>query len=91
MLLPKCSKKLGKKSDKASSKKLKKWSKIFGVKKFGRTLNFLVKFAKNGAKFKIERIFGIRFERLNPWSSLDKEESLTCQITSPFNNKLCYF
>ena len=25
------------------------------------------------------------------WSSLDKEESLACQITSPFNNKMGYF
>ena len=26
-----------------------------------------------------------------PWSSLEKEESLACQINSPFNNKLGYF
>ena len=25
------------------------------------------------------------------WSSIDKEESLACQITSPFNNKLGCF
>ena len=28
---------------------------------------------------------------IQPWSSLDKEESLACQITSPFNNKLGCF
>jgi len=28
---------------------------------------------------------------IRPWSSLVKEESLACQITSPFNNKLGVF
>ena len=28
---------------------------------------------------------------VKPWSSLDKEKSLACQITSPFNNKLVVF
>ena len=28
---------------------------------------------------------------IDSWSSLNKEESLACQITSPFNNKLCCF
>ena len=28
---------------------------------------------------------------ISQWSALDKEESLACQITSTFNNKLAYF
>ena len=33
----------------------------------------------------------LRLSIVHPWSSLDKEESLACQVTFPFNNKVGSF